>query len=76
MMIFILQALFVVSLVLAAGRLQLGGLFYLGLVVAVFLMLYQHWLIRDRVPAECFKAFLNNNWVGVAIFSGVVLHYL
>ena len=76
MMIFILQALFVVSLVLAAGRLQLGGLFYLGLVVAVFLMLYQHWLIRDRVPAECFKAFLNNNWVGIAIFSGVVLHYL
>jgi 4-hydroxybenzoate polyprenyltransferase len=76
MMIFVLQGMFVAALVLAARQIQLGGLFYLGLAVAIVLMLYQHWLIRDRVPAECFKAFLNNNRVGAAIFAGVVLHYL
>ena len=74
-MIFILQAMFVAALVLAARQLQLGGLFYVGLGAAILLILYQQWLIRDRVPAECFKAFLNNNWVGAVIFSGVVLHY-
>ncbi|MBT8145626.1 MAG: 4-hydroxybenzoate octaprenyltransferase [Gammaproteobacteria bacterium] len=75
-MIFVLQVMFVAALLLAARQLQLGGLFYTGLTAAIILMLYQQWLIRDRVPAECFKAFLNNNWVGAAVFAGVVLHYL
>jgi len=75
-MIFILQLMFVAALVLAARQLQLGVLFYAGLTVAILLMLYQQWLIRDREPVECFKAFLNNNWVGAVIFAGVVLHYL
>jgi len=74
-MIFILQAMFVTALVLAARQVQLGGLFYTGLGAAILLMLYQQFLIRDREPAECFKAFLNNNWVGAVIFVGVVLHY-
>lgn len=74
-MIFALQAMFASALVLVARQLQLGGFFYAGLAAAVVLMLYQQWLIRDRVPGECFKAFLNNNWVGAAIFAGVVLNY-
>jgi len=76
MMILIMQGMFFAALAMAAQRLQLGGFFYLGLAAAVLLMLYQQFLIRDREPGECFKAFLNNNWVGVALFAGVVLHYL
>jgi len=76
LMIFVLQAMFVISLLLAAQRLQLGLFFYLGLVVAIGLLLYQQLLIRNREPAGCFKAFLNNNWVGAAIFVGLVLDTL
>ena len=74
-MIFAMQGLFVAALIMAANQLQLGGWFYVSLVVAMALMLYQQFLIRDREPAECFKAFLHNNWVGLAIFTGIVLHY-
>ena len=46
-----------------------------GLAVAGAMMLY-HWrLIRGRSREGCFKAFLYNNWVGGAIFAGIVLSY-
>ncbi len=50
-----------------------GGMYYAGLGVAAGLALYQQWLIRDRTPAACFKAFLNNNWFGMAVFVGLAL---
>jgi 4-hydroxybenzoate polyprenyltransferase len=75
-MVALLHVMFLVSLMLAANRFALGGWFYTGLLVAVILVLYQLFLIRERDPSECFKAFLNNNWVGAAIFAGVVLNYL
>ncbi|MBL4820783.1 MAG: 4-hydroxybenzoate octaprenyltransferase [Gammaproteobacteria bacterium] len=75
-MIALLQTMFAASLVLAAQQFNLGGWFYLGLAVAVGLMLYQLYLIREREPGQCFKAFLNNNWVGAAIFMGILLDYL
>lgn len=50
----------------------LGWPYYAGLGVAGILMLY-HWrLIRDRSREGCFKAFRHNNWVGGAIFAGIV----
>jgi len=44
--------------------------------VAAMLFVYHQFLIRERRPDACFRAFLHNNWVGMAIFAGVVLHYL
>jgi len=75
-MVALLHGMFLVSLMLVANRFELGGWFYTGLLVAAILVLYQLFLIRERDPSECFKAFLNNNWVGAAIFAGVVLNYL
>jgi 4-hydroxybenzoate polyprenyltransferase len=37
---------------------------------------YQQWLIRNRDPAGCFRAFANNVWVGLAVFLGIALDYL
>jgi 4-hydroxybenzoate polyprenyltransferase len=49
--------------------------YYAGLACAGGMMVY-HWrLIRDRSRAGCFKAFMHNNWVGAAIFAGLVLSY-
>jgi len=58
----------------ALGRWQkLGSLFYAGLAVAAALVLYQFWLIRGRDRQGCFRAFHNNNWVGLAVFAGLAL---
>lgn len=71
-----LQGMFVFALWLVGRQLELGLAFNLALVVASVLLLYQQFLIRDRLPGPCFKAFLNNNWVGALIFLGVLLSYL
>jgi len=49
---------------------------YLGLLVATFLFAWQIRSIRQRDRAACFRAFLNNNWVGFSIFLGLSLHFL
>jgi 4-hydroxybenzoate polyprenyltransferase len=56
-----------------AGR---GILYYIGLGLAAALAVYQQYLLRGRTPAGCFKAFLNNNWFGAAVFAGLLLDYL
>jgi 4-hydroxybenzoate polyprenyltransferase len=71
-----LQVLFILSMWLVGGQLQLGLPYYLSLIVASALLIYQQFLIRDRLPGPCFKAFLNNNWVGAAIFTGTFLSLL
>ena len=50
-------------------------LYYVGLGVATGLAGYQQVLICERVPVGCFKAFLNNNWFGAAVFAGLALSY-
>ena len=53
-----------------------GAAFLAGLAVAAGLMGYHFTLIRGRDRANCFRAFLHNNWVGGAIFAGWALDYL
>jgi 4-hydroxybenzoate polyprenyltransferase len=72
-MIGMLQGMFMLALVLAGQQFALSFWYYLGLLVAAALLVYQHWLIRDRQADACFRAFLNNHWVGLAVFVGVVL---
>ena len=56
-------------------QLQRRHFFYASLCVAALLALYHFVLIRKRDPAQCFKAFLHNNWLGAAIFAGIALDY-
>jgi len=46
--------------------------YYAGLALAGGMMLYHWTLIRDRSREGCFKAFRHNNWVGAAIFAGIM----
>ncbi len=71
-----LQAMVLFALVLVGQRLEMGVPYYVGLTVAAGLAGYQQFLIRERDPRGCFRAFLNNNWFGLAVFSGIVGHYL
>ncbi len=72
----IIQALVLFALVLVGRKLGLSLYFYAGLAIAAALGGYQQYLIRGRERRACFKAFLNNNWFGAAVFGGLVLHYL
>ena len=54
-------------------RLALGPLFYAGLAAAAGIATYHLVLIRHRVPALCFRAFLHNTWFGAAVFAGIAL---
>jgi 4-hydroxybenzoate polyprenyltransferase len=51
---------------------RLGWPFYAGLAAAGVMMVYHWTLIRGRGRDGCFKAFMNNNWVGGAVFAGIV----
>ena len=54
------------------ARLRLGWPFYAGIAAAGAMMVYHWTLIRGRGREGCFKAFMNNNWVGGAVFAGIV----
>ena len=69
----ILQAITLYTLLLVGKRFDLGSYYQLSLVAVAGLFIYQQWLIRYRARQTCFKAFLNNNWVGFAIFTGIAL---
>jgi 4-hydroxybenzoate polyprenyltransferase len=62
-------------LALVGVLLRLGWPYYAGLGSAAAMMVYHWFLIRGRSRAGCFKAFMHNNWVGGAIFLGIVLSY-
>ena len=40
------------------------------------MFVYQQWLIRARDRAACFRAFLNNHYVGMLLFAGLLIDYL
>lgn len=51
----------------------LGKGFAAGMVVATIIAGYHWTLIRRREREGCFAAFRHNNWLGAAIFIGIVL---
>lgn len=70
-----LMLLMLLNLLLIGHQAELGLSYYLALLPASALFAYQQWLIRTRSREGCFKAFLNNNWVGGVIFAGLVIDY-
>ena len=69
--IFVLLTLFTVG-----TQESLGWPFYLGLLTAAGLAIYQQILIFRQSREGCFRAFLNNNWFGAVIFLGIFIHYM
>ena len=71
----ILQGLVLFGLLLLGQQLSLGAAYHAGLLAALGFALYQQYLIRNRDPARCFQAFLNNSWLGGAVFVGLLLDF-
>lgn len=47
-----------------------------GVAVAAAIAVYHYSLIKERDRMRCFAAFRHNNWLGAALFFGVLLDYL
>jgi 4-hydroxybenzoate polyprenyltransferase len=71
----IIQVLLIFNLILIGQRAELGYFYYLGVAAAALFSGYQQYLIKDRKRELCFKAFLNNNWLGLVLFVSVMLDF-
>jgi len=72
----IIQLLTLLSLFLFGKQMVFTAPYYLALVLVIWLFAHQQLQIHQRQEARCFKAFLNNNWVGMVIFLGIFAHSL
>ena len=50
-----------------------GTAWFVGLLVAAAIALHHYSLIRERERSACFKAFRHNNWLGAAVFAGLLV---
>ncbi|MDD4913927.1 MAG: 4-hydroxybenzoate octaprenyltransferase [Methylococcales bacterium] len=68
--------LVIIGLLVAVGVMQhLAWPYYAGLMAASGFFVYQQFLIFRFDSQKCFKAFLNNNWFGLAVFLGIAAGY-
>ena len=72
----VMQLMALFALWLAADEAKLGLWYRAGLVAGAAFFAYQQWLIRDREPDACFRAFNNNHYFGLVVFVGLALDYL
>jgi len=72
----ILQLLVLALLIGVGFMLQMSVLFYVSIFLTACFFIYQQYLIKDRLGSACFRAFLNNNWIGAIVFAGIFAHYL
>ena len=50
--------------------------YFAGLLFALMLVIGQFKLIKKRLKTDCFKAFLDNSWIGLVILIGIVAEFL
>ncbi len=72
----VLYMLMLLALLLAGRQAQLRWPYWSGLGVAALLVAYEFLITHRRDRAGCFRAFLHNHWVGMAVFAGIAAHYL
>jgi 4-hydroxybenzoate polyprenyltransferase len=69
----ILMATFLLAMILVGTRAALGWPYWVGLAVTTGLFAYQQWIMRNRERGACLTAFRHNNWVGLALWVGIVM---
>ena len=71
----LLQIILMLALWLIGGVARLGSWYFAGTLLVAVLFCYQYLLIRDREPDACFRAFMNNQYVGAVVFAAILLDY-
>ncbi len=54
---------------------QLSLVFYIFLILASLFFIYQQHLLKNRLPKQCFQAFINNQWYGLLMFIGLMVDF-
>jgi 4-hydroxybenzoate polyprenyltransferase len=73
--IFCLQIATILTLAVVGWMQSLGVFYYVALGITSVLFLQQQFSIRERQREACFKAFLDNHYVGMVIAVGIALSY-
>ncbi|MBQ4856015.1 4-hydroxybenzoate octaprenyltransferase [Rhodanobacter sp. B2A1Ga4] len=68
-----LMGTLLLAMLFVGQRAALGWPYWLALLAAAGLFGYQLWLIRERARDACLAAFRHNNWLGLALWIGIVL---
>ncbi|MDC1535822.1 4-hydroxybenzoate octaprenyltransferase [Candidatus Thioglobus sp.] len=69
----LLQILLIIVLILIGNVFDLRLIYDFSLVIISFFMIYHQFLLKKRQKEEYFKAFLNNNFIGMTAFLGIFL---
>ena len=73
--IFAFQILMLINLFSIGSDLELSYPYWVAVLGCAVLAIHQHRLVRTRVPANCFRAFVSNNWYGAIVFAGIALSF-
>ncbi|WP_019589948.1 MULTISPECIES: 4-hydroxybenzoate octaprenyltransferase [unclassified Thioalkalivibrio] len=71
-----LQVMLWIGLFLLGRNLEFGGVYMAGLAVVAALMFYQQFLIAEREPADCLRAFRNNHYLGAVVMLAMIGDHL
>lgn len=72
----VMQIIFLLILAHIGRQFQLNNYYFCSLFIVSILFMKQQLLLQKQHRAAYFKAFLNNNWVGIVIFFGIIAGYL
>ena len=71
--VMVCYALFIIIMAALGAQAGWNWMYFAALLIAAAIAVYHYTLIQDRDRMSCFKAFLNNHWLGMTVFIGVVL---
>jgi len=74
--VFALQLLVLFIMYLVGLTTERGSIYNLSLIGSVFYIVYQNRITQTRDPVQCIKAFLNNHYIGMTVFAGIVLDFI
>ncbi len=74
--VMICYAIYLAGMVWIGQVSGLGAYYYAGLACAALIAVWHYAMIRTRTREGCFRAFLHNHWLGLAVFAGVALDYV
>ena len=69
----LLQILLIIVFIVIGNLYDLGSIYYFSLVIILIFMIYHQFLMKKRQKELFFKAFLNNNFIGMTAFIGIFL---
>lgn len=74
--VFCLQLVVLLIMFFVGVSTMRGSIYNFSLFAALFFVVYQNRITQTRDPVQCIKAFLNNHYLGMTVFIGIVLDFL